>query len=371
VLTDRRGYFKDRIESSVGKLLFSNGIYDFPTQTFTEGFDPEIVFFGGVPRPFPTVRNEQAIAYVRKVFFRDPFANPAVGDALLHWVSRAIAGHYEAKKVIVPYGPANSTKGTLCKHLDTTFGPGLIGSFNGDSLLMRTGDVEATKSLSWVKQICDKRIGYSNEITIDAAKPKSINGNLLKTLSGGGDEITLRTNHKDEEHVVNKSIEFIFVNDFPNISPVDASIRDRLVTIPYAYSFVDEPALPSEKKRDHTISKTLKTDEHRDATIFLILDALKQWNGEPYVLPEECFALKNDLAPMTDVREILSEEFDLTGNPDDWVSTDELVSYLRNRKLDGSDRKIGDRLTQVGLESAVKREGRRTVRVRVGIRRAE
>lgn len=371
VLPDRRGYFKDRIESSVGKLLFSNGFYDFKTQTFTEGFDPEIVFFGSVPRPFPTTRNEQAIDYVRKVFFRDPFANPAVGDALLHWVSRGIAGHYEAKKVIVPYGPANSTKGTLCKHLDTTFGPGLIGSFNGDSLLMRTGDVEATKSLSWVKQIYNKRIAYSNEITIDAAKPKPINGNLLKTLSGGGDEITLRTNHRDEEKVTNTSMEFIFVNDFPNISPVDASIRDRLVTIPYSHSFVDEPKLPNEKKRDHTISKTLKNDEYRDATVLLILDTLKQWDGEPYVLPEECNMLKNDLAPMSDVREILSEEFDLTGNPEDWVATDDLVAYLRSRKIDGSDRKLGDRLAQIGLESGVKRDGRRTVRVRIGIRRAE
>ena len=371
VLPDQTGYFKDRAESSVDKLLFSNGIYDFKTHTFTEGFDPKVVFFGGVPRPFPTARDEAAIAYVRKVFFRDPFQNPAVGDALLHWVARSIAGHYEAKKVIIPYGPANSTKGTLCKHLDTTFGATVMGSFNGDSLLMRTGDVEATKSLSWVKQICDKRIAYSNEITVDPNKRKPINGNLLKTLAGGGDEITLRTNHRDEEKVVNKSITFIFVNDLPDVYPVDGSIRDRLITIPYSFSFVDEPSLPMEKKRDNTISKTLKTDVYRDATVWLLLDAMKAWNGQPYALPEECLSLKNDLAPMTDIREILNEEYDLTNNPEDWVSTEELVAYLRGRKVDGSDRKLGDRLTQIGLGSVVKREGRKTLRVRVGIRKAE
>jgi hypothetical protein len=371
VLPDQRGYFKDRVESSVGKLLFANGIYDFKTATFTEGFDPQVVFFGGVPRPFPTARNEEAIAFVRKVFFRDPFANPAVGDALLHWVARAMAGHYEAKKVVLPYGPANSTKGTLCKHLDTTFGSTLLGSFTGDSLLMRSSDVEATKALSWVKPICDKRIAYSNEITVDPTKRRSINGNLLKTLSGGGDGITLRTNHRDEVEVVNKSILFIFVNDLPDISPVDGSVRDRLVTIPYSYSFVDTPVLPCEKKRDHTISKTLKTDTYRDATIHLILDAMKAWNGEPLALPEECNALKNDLAPMTDLRELLTEEYDLTGDELDWVPTEELLTYLRSRRVDGSDRKLGDRLTQIGLPSVVKREGRRSVRVRVGVRRAE
>jgi len=371
VLPDRKGYFADRIETSVDKLLFADGIYDFKTHTFTEGFDPEIIFFGGVPRPFPKQKDEKAIAFVLEKFFRDPFRNPTVGDALLHWVARAIAGHYEAKKVIVPYGHENTSKGTLIKHLTTTFGETLIGSFQGDSLLLRTGDVEATKSLSWVKKFCDTRLSCSSEITVDPGKKKPINGNLLKQLAGGGDQVTLRTNHKDEEKVVNKSISFIFVNDLPDISPVDGSIRDRLVTIPYTFSFVDAPTLPTHKKRDHTISAKLKNDLHRDAMVWLVLDTMKAWDGEPYPLPEECNALKNDLAPVADIQTLLGEEYDLTGNPEDYVPTDELVTYLRNRKVDGSDRKLGDKLTQVGLVTDVKREGRRTVRVRVGIRRAE
>jgi len=371
VLPDRKGYFFDRIETSVNHLLFTDGIYNFKTHTFTKGFDPAIVFFGAIPRPFPTERNEEAIEFVRTKFFRDPFKNPAVGDALLHFLARGVAGHYEAKKSIVAYGPLNSSKGSLTKHLETTLGKGLIGQFQGDSLLMRTGDIEATKSLSWVKKFCDKRIAYSSEITVSKEKPKPINGNLLKSLSGGGDTITLRTNHKDEEEVVNKALTFVFVNDLPDISPVDASVRDRLVTIPYYYAFVDEPKLPFHKQRDHSVSATLKTDVYRDATVWLLLDAMKSWNGKPYVLPEECNALKDDLAPMADIEDLLSEEYDLTGNPEDWVATEELVNYLRGRKVDGSDRKIGDKLTQIGLETTVRREGRRTIRARVGIRRAD
>jgi hypothetical protein len=37
-------FFNDNIDTSKGKLLFKNGIYDFDTDTFTEGFDPKIVF---------------------------------------------------------------------------------------------------------------------------------------------------------------------------------------------------------------------------------------------------------------------------------------------------------------------------------------
>lgn len=371
VLPDRTDFFKDRMETSVDKLLFADGIYDFLTTTFTPGFDPAVVFFGAVPRPFPKGRNQEDIEFVRTKFFRDPFKNPAVGDALLHFLARGVAGHYEAKKAVICYGPENSTKGTLVKHLATTLGSGLMGSFQGDSLLMRTGDVEATKSLSWVKKFCDKRIATSSEISIDPVKPRPINGNLLKSLSGGGDPIILRTNHKDEEEVFNKSMTFVFVNDLPPIAPVDGSVRDRLVTIPYSYGFVDEPKFAYQKPRDHTVSATMKTDPFRDATVWLLLDAMKSWNRKPYTLPEECNALKNDLAPMMNVEELLKEEFDLTGNLDDSVPTEELVAYLRTRKVDGSDRKIGDKLTQIGLETTVRRDGRKTVRVRVGIRRAE
>lgn len=371
VLPDRTDFFKDRMETSVDKLLFADGIYDFKTSTFTAGFDPQVVFFGAVPRPFPKNRDPEAIELVRTKFFRDPFKNPAVGDALLHFLARGTAGHYEAKKAVICYGPENSTKGSLTKHLVTTLGSGLMGSFQGDSLLMRTGDVEATKSLSWVKKFCDKRLAISSEISVSADKPRPINGNLLKSLSGGGDPIVLRTNHKDEEEVVNKSMTFVFVNDLPPISPVDGSVRDRLVTIPYSYSFVDEPKFAYQKPRDHTISATLKTDHYRDATIWLLLDAMKAWNREPYPLPDECRVLKDDIAPLANVEELLSEEYELTGSPDDSVPTEELVIYLRSRKVDGSDRKIGDKLTQIGLETTVRREGRKTVRVRVGIRRAE
>jgi hypothetical protein len=267
-------------------------------------------------------------------------------------------------------GPENSSKGTNAKHLETSLGPGLICSFAGDSMLTRGGDHEATKGASWIKRVCDKRIAYSSEITVDKKHARTINGNLLKTLSGGGDPITLRTNHKDEEEVVMKALTIMFVNDLPDISPVDASIRDRIVTIPYSYSFVDTPTLPYHKKRDHTVSAMLKNDTHRDAMLVLMMEAIKSWDGQPWVLPDECKILKDELAPMANLEELLAEQYDLTGNPEDAVPVDELITYLRDRKVDGSDRKIGDKLTQIGLETSVRREGRRTVRVRVGIRNA-
>jgi phage/plasmid-associated DNA primase len=311
---------------------------------------------------------------LRRIFFREPFKNPAVGDTLLHYIARSIRGDYEAKKVIVPYGDENSSKGTVTKHLLTSFGEELIGSFLGDSLLTRGGDHEASKALSWINMIANKRLSYSSEITISDPSTKtkrSINGNLLKSLSGGGDEITIRTNHKDEFTVVNKSISFIFVNDLPDIVPADASVRDRLVAIPYGYSFVDVPTAAYHKKRDHTISRRLKNDRYRDAMVCLILDTMKNWNGEPWTPPKECDELKNDLAPMKNVSELLAQEYEMTGDPEDNIPTDELLEFLRRERVEGSDRKLGDKLTKIGLESVTKRVDRKVIRVRIGIRRIQ
>ena len=140
VLPNKKDYFKDRIDTDIGKLLFANGIYDFSTKTFTSGFNHNIVFKCCIPRDFPTQRNKEKEDFVMKTFFRDPFRNPEVGDVFLHYVARGLYGDYKMKKAIIAIGPTNSSKGTFNKFIRNVCGSGVIGSFNGNSLLLRNGD---------------------------------------------------------------------------------------------------------------------------------------------------------------------------------------------------------------------------------------
>ena len=65
----------------------------------------------------------------------------------------------------------------------------------------------------------------------------------------------------------------LFVNNVPVIDPLRDSTLSRLATIQFQYSFVDNPTLPYEKKRDPNF-KTALCDNHqfRDAFIHLIMD---------------------------------------------------------------------------------------------------
>jgi len=85
-------FFKDRLESAKGKLLFRNGILDLQTRTFSSDFDPSIVFFHAIPRAFNEERNEEHIAYLRRMLFVEPFSTEEVGLAYLHYLMRGVIG---------------------------------------------------------------------------------------------------------------------------------------------------------------------------------------------------------------------------------------------------------------------------------------
>lgn len=366
VLPNKKDYFKDRVDTDIGKLLFANGIYDFKTDTFSLGFNHQIIFKNAIPRDFPNTRDLEKEAFVMKTFFRDPFRNPAVGDIFLHYVARGLSGDYKMKKTVVNIGPTNSSKGTFNKFLRLVCGSDMIGAFNGDSLLLRSGDVEATKSLSWIKPIHETRICFSQEMTIAQHNTKPINGNLLKTLSGGGDEIVLRTNHKNEEKLIFKSLIIIMANGLPEISPKQEALTNRIIAIPYSFSFVENPVAEHHKPIDRSLDDKLKGCE--DSFIHLVLDTLRSWNGKEPELPQECKELLEEVAPLPNIRELLEERFEITKNPNDFVETKYIIQHLKSRGLNDTDQALGRQLTDLGIPVSQKKIHRQNVKIRVGIR---
>jgi hypothetical protein len=333
-------FFKDRLESAKGKLLFRNGILDMQTRTFSSDFDPSIVFFHAIPRAFNEERNEEHIAYLRRMLFVEPFSTQEVGLAYLHYLMRGVIGDFRMRKLVIAVGPTSSSKGTVCELLSHALG-GFSGAFLGDSLLTREGSShEATKTLSWVDTIYNRRIAYSNEI--NSKKGQSLNGKLLDMLCSGGDEIQIRRNRVDEYAVINQSMIMLFVNNVPVIDPLNDSTLSRLVTIPFEYSFVDNPTLPYEKKRDPNF-KTALCDNHqfRDAFIHLIMDECRRWlvwkdahpveNEMP--LPPECALFKRDLLEpqsVGDLFDIFQQNFEITGNEHDRIQSIELSDALED-----------------------------------------
>jgi hypothetical protein len=72
-------------------------------------------------------------------------------------------------------------------------------------------------------------------------------------------------------------------------------------------------------------------------------------------------------AASPDVRTLLEDDFEFTGNPGDWVATEDLITYVR-KTVPMSDHAISRLLSAAGLPIKIRRIGANVIRVRTGLR---
>ncbi len=370
VLPRRDGFFQTRLSSDVGKLLFTDGIYDFKSRVFTKGFDPEIVFRYACPRAYPAVRDEAKVSYIRTKSFVDAFSNPEFAGVLLHNLMRATLGDYKRKKLTMGIGFTNSGKGMTTQLVQTAFGS-LVGTFNGNSLLTRSMGGEAERELAWIQDLAYTRFSFSSEIRMDLDEKKSpsIDGNLLKSIVSGGDVISTRKPHGQIVKVVNKSTPFIFANDMPLIAP-PSEIMDRIQVTHWGYSYVNEPTLPYERKWDTELGLLYGQESYGDAFIHLMMDEYEVWRATGFVepvLPECSKAGRSEIVNSVKVTDLM-EHYELTGNVFHSIPFDEIYQYCKDAGVSETRNKVGRILTELGVGKGNKRIDGVVTLLRTGIR---
>ena len=373
-------FFIDRIDSGINKLLFVDGILDLPTGVFSADFDPEIVFFKQIPRKYNPVRNEDMIAYVDEKLFGDPFKDKDMGDVLRHFYMRGMIGDYFARRMMLCIGTTSACKSTTTNAFQAAFG-GLIGGFCADNLGVKTGPYatqEPTKSLGWVDTIYQTRIAYSDELSPGLA----LNGKLMDKLQSGGDMMQIRTLYSRESNIVNQSMLVMYLNEPPEIKPLLEPTLARILLVLYYYSFVDNPQLPHEKKRDPEIKKQLKTPAFRDALVHLMADEAQSWfawkKANPGVaempVPAAVEDYKRDmLNPTTtlDINSIFLEHFEVTRDPKDVVPISRLnehFEYDYGRAVTATEKRSLFDGYDIAQSSQRLGSGCPTVRVRTGLK---
>ena len=130
-------FFEETANTSIGKLLFTDGIYDMDTAAFTSGFNPAIVFNRRINRPFPKVRDAARIAEVRRLLFEDPFPDEhgPVGVHLLSHVAHGVWGNFRRKRAIFLVGNTNACKSVLVGALKASL-DGFAAVIDADNLLL-------------------------------------------------------------------------------------------------------------------------------------------------------------------------------------------------------------------------------------------
>jgi len=111
-------WLKNTQNSSIGYLLFNDGIYNGETSTHTLGFDQNIVFHKRIPHDFPP-RNQEEIDYVKEVAFNKWVDNP---DSLIMALAVALFGYTKVKKFYFLPGDTNAGKSQIFPMMRYAFG---------------------------------------------------------------------------------------------------------------------------------------------------------------------------------------------------------------------------------------------------------
>ena len=380
-------FYVKNLDSNIGKLLFTDGIYDFKSDSFTPGFDPKIVFKGRIDRNFDRCKESAAKAHLLKVMWSNPYTNEQLkeGVPLCEQIAlaRALFGDYRLRKMYIMVCDTSSGKGLLQEALEKSCGT-YVGTFDVNSFVHNPNSgMDAAKQLSWLMMIVDLRIAFSSE----ARHGSTLDGVLLKKACSGGDNITLRTNNKDEVRRRNRATLFIMCNDVPKIQPCDEAVENRQSGVFEKHvRFVERPN-PFRPDHEKTIDGTLKdmfcSTEYQAAFLSILQDAyqaflITQGHHTPASVSA---AIKEWVVNDAGLEGLLAMAYDTqlgeNGRPSTncWVPFEDIKHALlvegvgdQHFKLAVSERKLAMQLNALGYTIGSKKYGSDTKKVRYGLR---
>lgn len=315
--------------SSLGYLLFRDGIYDMKKCKFTKGFNPRIIFYASVPWDFPE-RDEEEVKNAFDISFGRLFEEP---EPILAALARALAGDTHIKKFYFCPGKTNAGKSVLINMLQKAFGK-YIGTFNAESLAHKKRDSrdEGQKN-RWGLLLRFSRILMSNEIKMD----ESVDGNAIKKHSAGTDKITGRGHHGNETEFHPHYTIFCMLNDIPKIEPMDSAALGRLEYIEFPYEFVDKENLGKKsfyKAKDNKIDKKISDEAFIRGFTHILLDAYQRFmeQGMPEFDKETKDRWTSENKQSNEVINKIEEYYEVTGNKDDTVSISNFKKFREAHK---------------------------------------
>jgi phage/plasmid-associated DNA primase len=323
ITIDNTNFITKNIETNIGKLLFKNGIYDFKTNTFTEGFDSKIIFFHRIERDFPQ-RIKEDIDYIEFILFDNLFENIEISNYIKRAVANSIYGNYEIRKAIFALGRTGSGKGMLIDALLSAF-PGIVSTFDADNLVFSKSTKDKAQRNMWLIKLKTARLAISSEITIEKNKTGQVktllDGNLFKQVVSGGDNIEVRGMNENIHTIVNRATLMFCANDFPDFYPRDEAVRDRIENVNFYKCFKEtpNPEYTNELKRDINVKKNIKLEKYQNALFWILADTYQnQILGKEYLpAPIEIIEEEEDQFETDEIKmfeKLLSEHFEIVGD---------------------------------------------------------
>ena len=332
-------WLKRSHSSSLGKILFNNGYFNFKTEKFytfdDNEFDKSIIFTGKIHHDFEVFDIDYMNDIQQRIFYNT--LGQSVGDFLILNLARGLAGDM-MKRVLVGLGGTNTGKSVLTDSVANSFGD-YFGSFNAENLAYRNTSSDEAQTMRWAMLLKNKRVIMSNEIK----STTDLNGNMLKKISSGGDTLIGRNHCQSEEEFIMQPLAICLANDFPNIKPYDDAVEERLRVVSYIKQYVDEPTNEFELKKDEKVKDEVKTLEYQKAFIGLLIREyilMKQNGLQPE--PLEVIKAKQDwINSDKSVIDSFKNDFEMTDLESDYVTSKQIEEWVKSKNLGITMKKFG------------------------------
>lgn len=166
----------------------------------------------------------------------------------------AITGKSSEHVLPILWGKGRNGKDTLLKALAYTLGPGFADAVP-DDVFIDAGRANGGSAQPHVYKLRGLRLAWASE-SEEGARLKA---GQVKMISGGG-ILTARPLYGapvswEASHTV-----MLITNHRPHVSADDYAMWKRIVLIPFALSFVDEPKDANERQRDPNLDARLKAE---------------------------------------------------------------------------------------------------------------
>lgn len=336
--------FIDRLwNSTIGKICFNNGYYTFKNKVFTkwDESDHSVITTIFIKKDYDSTSN---LTKEKKIIY-DKILDPIISDPIqqkhfLRWISQAIAGMYNVKTWAVGLGNRNCGKGVLTYLLMQSFEK-YVREFNSEEMICtRIGNGDMAKKLGWLIPFEFSRLNISNELKTDDGKIKTkLDGNIIKSISSGGDTKTARQNFKDEIQFKIQGKMLLMMNEMIPVDPIDA--LETITTFKFTSQF--KPELSEEDIEVNNVKdsnykyyiadqdikeKIVNNQAYQMAFIHLILE---HYQPDTINLPDEMKELNNDYHDKDNTtQKALENEFLITRKPDDKMSVSEVDDIIKN-----------------------------------------
>lgn len=329
------------------KLFFKNGYFDYKQNKFIDGIFNKT--FIKINKNFTKSNNDKQSLILRKQI-NDKIFNPIFSidekhdieerTQLLNYfkytVAQYLAGNIQLKRWTLLEGMRNSGKGIMGDLLKNAF-EGYVMTTNSSNFSYKKNNNDSQKILSWLIDYEFVRIALTSEISISDGE--SLDGNMIKKFTSGGDYISARKNFENEKEFKIQASLIVCCNDSPTIKPTDA--KEFCDEYQMKSKFIDDNDFIKEKfnsysyyPKDNSIkSEFLKRDDILNEIINIFIESYYNKFEYPKKLKAE---IKND---DDDELAILVELFEFTKSNNDFIDNKELKVLLKDANISFTPKK--------------------------------